>query len=38
MLGGWTYDEPYTGGTVVNEIWESEDGKNWKKLIKSVQF
>lgn len=32
MFGGWTYDEPYTGGYVVNEVWESKDGITWNQL------
>jgi len=32
LLGGWTYEEPYTGGTICNEIWESKDGYTWERL------
>lgn len=32
MLGGWTYDEPYQGGSVCSEVWESIDGYTWKRL------
>jgi len=32
LLGGWTYEEPYEGGTVVSEVWESPDGFSWKQL------
>jgi len=32
MLGGWVYDEPYSGGKVCNEVWESIDGYNWRQL------
>jgi hypothetical protein len=32
MFGGWTYGEPYNGGKLVNEVWESFDGIKWKQL------
>jgi len=31
LMGGWTYDEPYNGGKIVNEIWVSNDGENWEQ-------
>lgn len=32
ILGGWTYEEPYRGGSVVSEVWRSSNGFDWEQL------